>query len=457
MNSAATRAAPTTREEKKVLAATLVGTAIEWYDYFIYAQAAALVLGPLFFAPIAKTNPGLSQIISFATVGIAFLFRPLGAIVCGWLGDRYGRKVILVATLFLMGASTALIGLLPTYAEIGVWAPVLLVLLRVLQGFSAGGEWGGAALMAVEHAPVTRRSFFGSFPQVGVPIGMILATTVLLVLTSVLGQQRFLEWGWRIPFLFSIALIVVGSLIRRTVEESPVFEKMHQRRKESSAPLRQLFAHHRRNVLLTALIFVADNAAGYLLIAFFIGYGQKVLQMPAADLLIACSLAAVGWLVFTLVGGLLGDRIGRVRTFQLGYVLLALWSIPMWFLIDSRDIVLFFVGVFVLTIPLGLAYGPQAALYAEMFPARVRYSGVSVGYALGSILGGAFAATIAQWIIATFGQSWLIGVYMLVLSLISLAAVSVVKDPMGVDLSLADAPDERSAAAPVRGPAGAAT
>lgn len=457
MSSAATRAAPTTREEKKVLAATLVGTAIEWYDYFIYAQAAALVLGPLFFAPIAKTNPGLSQIISFATVGIAFLFRPLGAIVCGWLGDRYGRKMVLVATLVLMGASTALIGLLPTYAEIGLWAPVLLVLLRVLQGFSAGGEWGGAALMAVEHAPVTRRSFFGSFPQVGVPIGMILATTVLLVLTSVLGQQRFLEWGWRIPFLFSIALIVVGSLIRRTVEESPVFEKMHQRRKESSAPLRQLFAHHRRNVLLTALIFVADNAAGYLLIAFFIGYGQKVLQMPAAHLLIACSLAAVGWLVFTLVGGLLGDRIGRVRTFQLGYVLLALWSIPMWFLIDSRDIVLFFVGVFVLTIPLGLAYGPQAALYAEMFPARVRFSGVSVGYALGSILGGAFAATIAQWIISTFGQSWLIGVYMLLLSLISLAAVSVVKDPMGVDLDLKDAPDERPAAPPVRGAAGAAT
>ena len=425
----------TSREEKKVLAATLVGTAIEWYDYFIYAQAAALVLGPLFFAPIAKTNPGLSQIIAFATVGIAFLFRPLGAIVCGYLGDRFGRKFVLVMTLVLMGASTALIGLLPTYAEIGAWAPVLLIVLRILQGFSAGGEWGGAALMAVEHAPRHRRSFFGAFPQVGVPIGMILATTVLLVLTSVLGKERFVEWGWRLPFLFSIALIVVGSLIRRTVEESPVFEQMHKRRKESSAPLGQLFAHHSRQVLLTALAFVANNAAGYLLIAFFIGYGQKVLNLPATELLIACTLAAFGWLFFTLVGGRLGDRIGRVRTFQIGYVLLALWAIPMWLLIDSKDIVLFFTAAFVLTLPLGLSYGPQAALYAEMFPAKVRYSGVSVGYALGSILGGAFAATIAQWIVTTYGQSWLIGVYMVVLSLISLAAVSMIKDRPGVDLN----------------------
>jgi MFS family permease len=430
------------REDKKVLAATLVGTAIEWYDYFIYAQAAGLVLAPLFFAPFAQENPGLSQILSFATIGISFLFRPLGAIVCGYLGDRFGRKVVLVMTLILMGASTALIGLLPTYAQIGVWAPILLILLRVLQGFSAGGEWGGAALMAVEHAPVEKRSYFGSFPQVGVPIGMILATAVLLVLTTWLGKEAFAEWGWRLPFLFSIALIVVGSLIRRTVEESPVFERMHQRRKESSAPLRQLFKHHSRQVLLTALIFMANNAAGYLLIAFFISYGQKALGLPAPDLLKACTLAAFGWLGFTLLGGYLGDRIGRVRTFQLGYAALALWAIPMWFLIDAKDIYLFFVSAFVLTIPLGLAYGPQAALYAEMFPAKVRYSGVSVGYALGSIVGGAFAATIAQWIIGTYGQSWLIGVYMVVLTVISFIAVSLVKDPQGVDLNIKEVHDE---------------
>jgi MFS family permease len=423
-------------EGRKVLAATLVGTAIEWYDFFIYAQAAGLVLGPLFFAPIAKDNPGLSQILSFATVGISFLFRPLGAIVCGFLGDRFGRKIVLVMTLTMMGAATTLIGVLPTYAQAGAWAPVLLILLRVLQGFSAGGEWGGAALMAVEHAPVSRRSYFGSFPQVGVPIGMILATVVLLVLNALIGKDSFAAWGWRVPFLLSIALIVVGSLIRRNVEESPVFARMHQRRKESSAPLGQLLKHYRKPVLLTALIFVANNAAGYLLIAFFISYGQKTVGLPAGDLLLACTLAAFGWLAFTLIGGRLGDRIGRVRTFQIGYIGLALWAIPMWFLIDSKSITLFFAAAFVLSAPLGITYGPQAALYAEMFPARVRYSGVSVGYALGSILGGAFASTIAQWIISTYGQSWLVGLYLIVLSVISFAAASLVRDPMGVDLDI---------------------
>jgi metabolite-proton symporter len=423
-------------EEKKVLAATLVGTAIEWYDYFIYAQAAGLVLAPLFFAPIAKDNPGLAQILSFATVGISFLFRPLGAIVCGHLGDKFGRKAVLVMTLILMGVSTALIGLLPTYAQIGMWAPVLLVVLRLAQGFSAGGEWGGAALMAVEHAPVNRRSFFGAFPQVGVPIGMILATVVLLVLTTVLGREAFVEWGWRLPFLFSVVLIVVGSVIRRTVEESPVYERMHQRRKESSAPLGQLFKNHTREVVVSALIFMANNAAGYLLIAFLVSYGQRTLKLPQGSLLAVSTLAAVGWLAFTILGGVMGDRLGRVRTFQIGYVMLALWAIPMWLLIDSGSIYLFFVAAFVLTVPLGITYGPQAALYAEMFPAKVRFSGVSIGYALGSILGGAFAATVAQWIITTYGQSWLVGLYMLVLSVISLIAVTTVKDPMGVDLNI---------------------
>ena len=269
-----------TPEDRKVLAATLVGTTIEWYDFFIFAQAAGLILGPLFLAPVQKDNPGLAQILAFATIGISFLFRPLGAIVCGRLGDRLGRKAVLVLTLILMGASTALIGLLPTYAQIGAWAPILLVALRILQGFSAGGEWGGAALMAVEHAPINKRSFFGSFPQIGVPIGLILATSVLGGLTALLGREAFAAWGWRVPFLLSVVLIVVGSIIRRTVEESPVFEAMHKRRKESSAPLARLFRHHPKQIVLTALTFVANNAAGYLLIAFFISYGQRSLGLP---------------------------------------------------------------------------------------------------------------------------------------------------------------------------------
>lgn len=437
--SAAPQAVRSNREEEaKVLKATLVGTSIEWYDYFIYAQAAGLVLGPLFFAPIAQDNPALAQILSFATIGISFLFRPLGAVAFGYLGDKFGRKIILVATLYLMGAATVLIGLLPTYAEIGIWAPVLLVVLRILQGFSAGGEWGGAALMAVEHAPRGKRSFFGSFPQVGVPLGLILATSTLLVIISLIGRDAFMEWGWRLPFLGSVALIIVGQIIRRTVKESPVFVEMHRRRRESSAPLKELLRHNGKEVLQTTGIFIGNNAAGYMLIAFFISYGQQTLNMDGRQLIMACTIAAVVWLATTLISGVLGDVLGRVRTFQIGYICLALWVVPMWFLIDTTDIRLFFAAVVVLTIPLGLTYGPQAALYAEMFPAKVRYSGVSVGYALGTVFGGAFAATIAQWIISTYGQSWIIGVYLAVLACISLFSVSTVKDRPDIDLSVGD-------------------
>jgi len=261
---------------------------------------------------------------------------------------------------------------------------------------------------------------------------------VLLLLNATLGKEQFAAWGWRVPFLLSIVLIIVGSVIRRSVEESPVFVRMHERKRDSSAPLGRLFRNHSGTVVRAALVFVANNAAGYLLIAFFISYGQKALHLPASQVLAACTVAAASWLVFTLVGGLLADRIGRVRTFQIGYALLALWAVPMWFLIDTGDIVQFLIAAVVLTIPLGLSYGPQAAFYAELFPAKVRYSGASVAYALGSVLGGAFAATIAQWIIGSFGKSWLIGVYLIGLCIVSLVAVSRGRDPKGVDLEVSD-------------------
>jgi len=419
------------REERRVLAGTLVGTTIEWYDFFIYAQAAGLVFGELFFAPLGATG---GQIASWASLGISFLFRPLGAVIAGHLGDRLGRKRMLVLTLILMGASTSLIGVLPTYADIGIMATVLLVLLRVLQGFSAGGEWGGAALMSVEHAPKERRGFFGAYPQIGVPVGMILATFTMWVLNLAIGPEAFLAWGWRLPFLFSIVLIVVGYLIRRSVEESPVFLELQERRRESSAPLSMLFRHHTREVVLTALIFIANNAAGYLLIAFFTTYVSTVIGMPRETALLMTTLASFGWLIFTMAGGWVSDRIGRVRTFQIGYGLLAVWSVPMWFLIDTGNVGLYFVALFVLTIGLGLSYGPQSALYAEMFPADVRYSGVSIGYALGAILGGAFAPLIAELLLKNTGASWSIGVYILGITIVSLVAVSFVKETRGAPL-----------------------
>src|ERR1700730_160617 len=330
---AVARSPDMTSEERKVVIATLVGTTIEWYDFFVYAQAAGLVFGSLFFAPMNQNNPLLAQIVSFATLGLSFLFRPLGAIVCGHLGDKFGRRNVLVGTLVLMGVATALVGLLPTYGQIGALAPALLILLRILQGFSAGGEWGGAALMSVESAPVNKRSFFGSFPQIGTPLGMILATGVLWAMTSALGKQAMIEWGWRIPFLFSIVLIVIGAVIRRSVEESPVFKAMQRRHRESSAPIAELFRSNAKEILRTALIFMANNAAGCILIAFMISYGASTLKMPSDQFLLASPLAAVSWFIFTLIGGVLGDRIGRVRCFQIGYALLALWAVAVWVLI----------------------------------------------------------------------------------------------------------------------------
>ncbi len=435
----ATQTRPTTtREERKVLAGTLVGTTIEWYDFFIYAQAATIVLAPLFLAPVSQDNPGLATVISLATIGISFLFRPLGAVVAGRYGDRLGRKKMLVFTLLLMGSATALIGLLPTYSSIGYAAPVALIALRIVQGFSAGGEWGGAALMAVEHAPVSRRGAFGAYPGIGVPVGLILATGMLLLMTGVTTDEQFLSWGWRVPFLVSVVLIGVGYLIRRKVEESPVFLELLERKRESSAPLRDLFARNTKQVVLTALVFVSNNAAGYLLIAYFIGYGTQTLGLPRSSVLTATVLASVGWLVFILYGGALSDRIGRVRTFQLGYGLVFAWMVPMFLLIDTAEIVWFTVGLLVLSVGLGLSYGPMSAMYAEMFPVEVRYSGISIGYALGAILGGAFAPAISELLVQRTGTGLSIAAYMMVLAAISFGAVSLIKETRGNDLRVAD-------------------
>ena len=433
-----------TQEERRVLAGTLVGTTIEWYDFFIFAQLTATLLTPLFLEPLGESNPGIAQILSFAMIGISFFFRPLGAVVAGHLGDRYGRKRILVLTLILMGIATAAIGLLPTYASIGVAAPILLVLLRVIQGFSAGGEWGGAALMAVEHAPNHRRGYFGAYPQIGVPIGMILATGLLYILRVAMSPEDFIAWGWRIPFLLSIALIFVGYMIRRAVEESPVFKQLSQRKAAEHTPLRELMTGHTKQVLQAALIFISNNAAGYLVIAFFISYTTKVLEMPVAPILLATTIGSVGWLIFTLVGGWLSDKIGRRATFVIGYALVFVWMIPMFLMIDTGNIVLYTIAIFVLTVGLGLSYGPQSAMYAEMFPAQIRYSGISIGYALGAILGGAFAATVAQILLETTGASVSIAVYIMVLTVISVAAVLWVGETRGRNLHVEEVEGEQA-------------
>jgi MFS family permease len=424
-----------TREEKKVLAGTLVGTTIEWYDFFIYAQAAGFVLAMLYFEPLGEESETLAQLVAWASVGISFVFRPLGAILAGWLGDRFGRKIVLVITLLGMGGATFLIGLLPTFASWGVAAPILLISLRVIQGLSAGGEWGGAALLSVEHAPRHKRGLFGMYPQIGVPLGMILATLFMFGLNTFLTEEQFLQWGWRIPFIFSFVLIVIAFEIRRRVEESPVFVEMKERKRESSAPLKELVTTHKKYTFLAALIFAANNAAGYLVIAFFAAYGAAELGMSRTATLSASLIGGVSWFIFTMLGGWISDRIGRVLTFQIGYGIIILWAIPMWFLIDTGVLWLFTLAIVLLTVGLGPSYGPQSALYAEMFPVPIRFSGVSIGYAFGSIIGGAFAPLIAQAIFNQTGNSWMIGVYISALAIVSFLAVSVVpKGLQGINL-----------------------
>lgn len=416
-----------TKEDRKVLGATLIGTTIEWYDFFIYAQAAGLIFGSLFLAPVEKGNPGLALILSFATVGISFLFRPLGAVVAGHLGDTIGRKRTLALTLIMMGASTLLIGLLPTYAQIGVAAPVLLIVLRVLQGFSAGGEWGGAVLLSVEHAPAERRGHFGAYPQIGVPAGMLLASAAMLASRAVMSEEAFMAWGWRLPFIFSIVLILVGVFVRKLVEESPVFVEMSEMQARESAPLGKTFRQHWRHLLQLAVVFAGCNATGYIVIAFFGSYAQKRLGLDGLHVTLVLVLIALIWIFTTLWGGDISDRLGRVRAHRLGYLLLAIALIPTFLLVDfseSAGILVFFLGILLMMPGQGIAYGPTSAMFAELFPADIRYSGISLAYAIGSVIGGAFATMIAQTLLEITGSALSIAGYLILMSLASFAAVS---------------------------------
>nr|WP_120490920.1 MFS transporter [Corynebacterium lactis] len=430
------------KQRRSVLTGTLVGTTIEFYDFLIYAQAAAIVLAPAFIEPAAKSNPQLSQVLAWATLGISFLFRPLGAIVAGHIGDRYGRKMILVFTLIGMGAATFLIGLLPTYATIGVAAPILLVLLRVFQGLSAGGEWGGAALMSVEYAPKEKRGIYGAFPQAGVPLGLTLATATMLIVMGIVGKEAYMEWGWRVPFLLSFILVLIGYAIRRAVDESPVFQAMQAESAERSTPLPELFKNHWGKVIQGALIFAAQQATGYLVIAFFGSYAQKKLGYDPMIAWTGTLIAGVCWTIFMFLAGAWSDRIGRAKTFIIGYALIIVWEIVMWTLIEQGP-VLYILTVAILTLPLALTFGPQPAMYSEMFPSEVRYSGASISYAIGAVLGGAFAPMIAQLIIDKTGNAAYISVYLVVMAIPALVSLFLL--PKGLeDRDLIEHPESKA-------------
>ncbi|HCX85782.1 MAG TPA: MFS transporter [Micrococcales bacterium] len=437
-------------ERRRVVFAAVVGTTVEWYDYFVYASAAALVFGELFFKP---AGDGVATILSFLTVGISFLFRPLGAFLAGHLGDRYGRRVVLMATLVLMGVSTTLIGVLPTYASIGIAAPVLLILLRVLQGISAGGEWGGAVLLAVEHAPTGKRGRYGASPQIGVPLGLLLASGVMAVMALVAKGDAFLQWGWRVPFLLSFTLIVIGHFVRRKVEESPVFVEIAERKQQTKTPIAVLFRKHLVLVLVAALVFAGNSAVGYMTTGGFIqNYATNVdgpVALERGPVLWVVALSALIWGASTLLAAWVSDQIGRRSTYLIGWGLQAVGVIALFPLVNRASIGSLALGLGLLALGLGFTYGPQASMYTELFPASIRFSGVSISYALGSILGGAFAPMIAAAIVRATGATTAVTWYLLGMTAFGLIATLLLRDRSGIPLG----PDHEAeqSVSPVRG------
>ncbi|PRA10863.1 MFS transporter [Arthrobacter sp. MYb211] len=438
MNTATSTPGRRGTNQRRVAFATVIGTTIEWYDFFIYATAAGLIFAQLFFEP-AGAQIGL--LLAFASVGISFLFRPLGAFLAGHYGDKIGRRAMLVLTLTLMGASTTLIGVLPTYDTAGVLAPILLLSLRILQGISAGGEWGGAVLMAVEHAPADRRGRAGAYPQLGVPLGMLLASGVTALMTGVISPgEAFLAWGWRVPFLLSIVLVLVGYFIRRAVDESPIFEEIAAKKAQTKVPVVLLFRKHWPLVLIAALVFAGNNAAGYMTTG---GFLQAYMTNPEGPVgfsrtavLIAVSFGAVMWFIFTALSGLVADKLGRKRTYQIGFISQLLCIFPLFWLVDTGNLGLLYLAFAFFAVGLGFSYGPQAALYSELFPASVRFSGVSISYALGAILGGAFAPMIATALVNATGGTNAVALYLISITAVSLIAVSLLRDRSGINLSI---------------------
>src|SRR6185369_7067694 len=361
---------------KIVALASLIGTTIEWYDFFLYGTAAALVFNRLFFP---NTDPLMGTLLSFGTFAVGFFARPVGGIVIGHYGDKVGRKSMLVLTLVIMGVATFLIGLLPTYAQIGPWAAVALVVLRLAQGFGVGGEWGGAVLMAVEHAPPGRRGFYGSWPQIGVPAGLALSTAVFAVFSR-LPEDQFLSWGWRVPFLVSALLVGVGLVIRMKIVETPAFAKVKEQSAEARQPIVEVLRSYPKEVLLAMGARFAENGAFYIYSVFVLVYATQQVKIPQQTVLNAMLFAAACELAAIPFYGALSDRLGRRPVYLFGAVMTAVLAFPLFMLLDTGSTPMVALAMFLVFIFSHAAmYGPQAAFLSEMFGTRVRYSGASLG------------------------------------------------------------------------------
>src|ERR687898_977103 len=405
-DTSAQAAPPGPSTVRKVALAAMAGSAIEWYDFFIYLTAAALVFGPLFF-------PGASEVAavlaSFSTAAVGFVARPVGGILFGHFGDKLGLKPTLVIALLTMGTATTLVGLMPTYATIGVAAPIILFVLRFLQGLAVGGQWGGAVLLATEYAPEGKRGFYGSFAQVGVPVGLVLGNGIFLILTAIMGESAFAAWGWRIPFLLSVILIGVALYIQLRLEDTPVFRQLAERQhegeeSEAGSPVLEVLREHPKQVLLAGGAFFVVNGAYYVMISSF-----------------AQIFFLTGW-------SALSDRLGRRPVYLAGAALLGLWAFPMFWLVNTKSAFLITLALFVGQMFLSMMYGPQAALFSEMFSARVRYSGASIGYQGASVFAGGLAPIIMVWLLETTGTSLSVSVYVFAMAAVTFLSVYLITE-----------------------------
>nr|WP_090340181.1 MFS transporter [Mycolicibacterium malmesburyense]CRL69170.1 major facilitator superfamily transporter [Mycolicibacterium malmesburyense] len=432
---------------KRVVVASMAGTVVEWYEFFLYATAATLVFNKVFFAEGTSEASGL--IAALLTYAVGFVARPLGGIVFGHFGDKYGRKKLLQFAILLVGAVTFLMGCLPTYAQIGVWAPILLVVLRFMQGFAVGGEWGGAILLVAEHSPNDKRGFWASWPQAAVPVGNMLATVVLLVLTGLLPEAAFLSWGWRVAFWLSAVVVLIGYYIRTKVSDAPIFvaaQEEVERVKAVSYGVVEVLKRYPRGVFTAMGLRFAENIMYYLVVTFSIVYLKTHVGADTSDILWWLLVAhAVHFIVIPQVGRL-SDRFGRRPVYIVGAIAAGTWGFFAFPMMNSGSYLLIMAAIILGLIIHALMYSPQPAIMAEMFPTRMRYSGVSLGYQVTSIVAGSLAPAIATWLLDKFDSAVPIALYLAGASLITLVAALFNRETNGLDLATLDAADREQLA-----------
>ena len=417
---------------KRVIMSSLVGTTIEWYDFFLYGSAAALVFNRLFFP---SYDPITGTLLAFATYALGFVARPVGGIVFGHFGDRIGRKRLLMLSLILMGVATILIGLLPTYSQIGIWAPIALIVLRLVQGFAVGGEWGGAVLMVAEHGDSARRGFWASWPQAGVAAGSLLATGILALMAGVQSEADFLDWGWRIPFLLSAVLVVVGFYIRNRVPESPLFEEAREEQAEApKIPAIDVFRERPMALVLGAGLRVGENISYYILTVFSLSYLVDVADETRSLALNALLIGAAIQFFAIPFFAHLSDRIGRRPVYAFGGLGLAAWSFALFPLLGSGENLSIMIALVVGLVLHGAMYGPQAAFIAELFQTRIRYSGISLAYQLTSIVAGSLAPIIALWLYREYQSALPVAIYVGASCAISGVSALLARETKGIDL-----------------------